>query len=213
MRLLIVFLLFSTLTYAQSGPGNWFMYFGTNTINDTWSIHTEAQHRNYGLLPNELEQLLLRTGINYKVSDGLVVTGGYANITNHVQNNDTISPEVEGRIWQQLIAINYFGKTKFEHRFRYEQRWIENDFKTRYRYRGMLFHPLNSERLKAGTLYLGIYNELFLQPSGTTFDRNRFYTGLGYKYAPNIQFQLGYLLQTVGDNTGQYLQFGLIFDT
>jgi len=36
---------------------------------------------------------------------------------------------------------------------------------------------------------------------------------LGYKYAPNIQFQLGYLLQTVGDNTGQYLQFGLIFDT
>ena len=58
-----------------------------------------------------------------------------------------------------------------------------------------------------------MYNELFLQPSGTTFDRNRFYTGLGYKYAPNIQFQLGYLLQTVGDNTGQYLQFGLIFDT
>ena len=46
MRLLTVFLLFSTLTYAQSGPGNWFMYFGTNTINDTWSIHTEAQHRN-----------------------------------------------------------------------------------------------------------------------------------------------------------------------
>lgn len=190
------------------------MYFGTNTINDTWSIHTEAQHRNYGLLPNELEQLLLRTGINYKVRDGLVVTGGYANITNHTYNSSRIGPEVmEHRIWQQLIAINYFGKTKFEHRFRYEQRWIEDDFKTRYRYRGMLFHPLNSERIKAGTLYLGIYNELFLQPSGTTFDRNRFYTGLGYKYAPNIQFQLGYLLQTVGDNTGQYLQFGLIFDT
>ena len=48
MRLLTVCLLFSTLTYAQSGTGNWFMYFGTNTINDTWSIHTEAQHRNYG---------------------------------------------------------------------------------------------------------------------------------------------------------------------
>ena len=214
MRLLTVCLLFSTLIQAQSGPGNWFMYFGTNTINDTWSIHTEAQHRNYGLLPNELEQLLLRTGLNYKVRDGLVVTGGYANITNHVYNSARIGPEVEEhRIWQQLIALNYFGKTKIEHRFRYEQRWIEDEFKTRYRYRGMLFHPLNSERIETGTLYLGIYNELFLQPAGTAFDRNRFYTGMGYKYAQNIQFQLGYLLQTVGDKTGQYLQFGLIFDT
>jgi hypothetical protein len=89
------------------------MYFGTNTINDTWSIHTEAQHRNYGLLPNELEQLLLRTGLNYKIRDGLVVTGGYANITNHVYNSARIGPEVmEHRIWQQLIALNYFGKTK-----------------------------------------------------------------------------------------------------
>ena len=190
------------------------MYFGTNTINDTWSIHTEAQHRNYGLFPDELEQLLLRTGLNYKIRDGLIVTGGYANITNHVYNSARVGPEVEEhRIWQQLIAVNYFGRTKLEHRFRYEQRWIEDQFKTRYRYRGMLFHPLNSERIKAGTLYLGIYNELFLQPSGTAFDRNRFYTGMGYKYAPNIQFQLGYLLQTVRDRTGQYLQFGLIFDT
>jgi hypothetical protein len=36
---------------------------------------------------------------------------------------------------------------------------------------------------------------------------------MGYKYAQNIQLQLGYLLQTVGDKTGQYLQFGMIFDT
>lgn len=214
MRLFTVCLLFSTLSYAQTGPGNWLMYFGTNTINDTWSIHTEAQHRNYGLLPDELEQLLLRTGLNYKIRDGLIVTGGYANITNHVYNSARVGPEVEEhRIWQQLIAVNYFGRTKLEHRFRYEQRWIEDQFKTRYRYRGMLFHPLNSERIETGTLYLGIYNELFLQPSETTFDRNRFYTGLGYKYAPNIQFQLGYLLQTVGAKTGQYVQFGLIFDT
>jgi hypothetical protein len=77
----------------------------------------------------------------------------------------------------------------------------------------MLFHPLNTSRIEVGTLYLGIYNELFLQPTETTFDRNRFYTGMGYKYAQNIQLQLGYLLQTVGDRTGQYLQFGLIFDT
>ena len=126
----------------------------------------------------------------------MVVTGGYANITNHTYNSSRIGPEVEEhRIWQQLIALNYFGKTKFEHRFRYEQRWIENDFKTRYRYRGMLFHPLNSERIKAGTLYLGIYNELFLatvrEPHLTGTDSIREWVTNTH---PNIQFQLGYLI-------------------
>jgi len=189
------------------------MYFGTNNIDNHWSIHTEAQHRNYTVKP-QLEQLLLRTGVNYKFENGLLLTGGYANITNHEFQSVRIGPEVEEhRIWQQLITATYFGKAKLEHRFRYEQRWIESDFKTRYRYRGMLFYPLNSESIDVGTYYLGVYDEIFLQPGETNFDRNRLYGGLGYKYASNIQLQFGYLLQTVGSTTKQYLQFGLIFDT
>jgi len=77
----------------------------------------------------------------------------------------------------------------------------------------MLFYPLNSESIDVGTYYLGVYDEIFLQPGETNFDRNRLYGGLGYKYASNIQLQFGYLLQTVGSTTKQYLQFGLIFDT
>jgi hypothetical protein len=213
MRWLIILLLCSGTAFAQSNLGNWMMYFGTNKIDNHWSIHTEAQHRNYTVQP-QLEQLLLRTGVNYKFDNGLMLTGGYANITNYEFESSRIGPEVEEhRIWQQLITASYFGKAKLEHRFRYEQRWIESDFKTRYRYRGMLFYPLNTEAIEVGTYYLGIYDEIFLQPGEATFDRNRLYGGVGYKYASNVQFQLGYLLQTVGSTTKQYLQFGLIFDT
>ena len=213
MRWLILLSLCSSTVLAQSDLGNWMMYFGTNNIDNHWSIHTEAQHRNYTVQP-QLEQLLLRTGVNYKFNNGLMLTGGYANITNHEFQSSRIGPEVEEhRIWQQLITASYIGKAKLEHRFRYEQRWVESDFKTRYRYRGMLFYPLNSESIEVGTYYLGIYDEIFLQPGEATFDRNRLYGGVGYKYAPNIQLQLGYLLQTVGNKTGNYLQFGLIFDT
>ena len=151
MRWLITFLFCSSTAAAQSDLGNWMMYFGTNKIDNHWSIHTEAQHRNYTVQP-QLEQLLLRTGVNYKFDNGLMLTGGYANITNHEFQSSRIGPEVEEhRIWQQLITASYFGKTKLEHRFRYEQRWIESDFKTRYRYRGMLFYPLNAQSIEVGT--------------------------------------------------------------
>ena len=94
-----------------------------------------------------------------------MLTGGYANITNYEFQSSRLGPEVvDHRIWQHLITASYFGKAKLEHRFRYEQRWIESDFKTRYRYRGMLFYPINSESIEVGTYYLGIYDEIFLQP-------------------------------------------------
>ena len=72
------------------------MYFGTNRINDTFSVHTEVQYRNHTFAPINIEQLLLRTGLNYHFSDKAFVTGGYAYIANHEQS----SPETEEhRIW------------------------------------------------------------------------------------------------------------------
>ncbi len=110
MRWLIILLFCSGTAAAQSDLGNWMMYFGTNKIDNHWSIHTEAQHRNYTVQP-QLEQLLLRTGVNYKFDNGLMLTGGYANITNYEFQSSRIGPEVEEhRIWQQLITASYFGK-------------------------------------------------------------------------------------------------------
>jgi hypothetical protein len=77
----------------------------------------------------------------------------------------------------------------------------------------MVFIPLNRPKIEAGALYLGVYDELFINDKRNFFDRNRLYGGLGYQYANNIHFQVGLLRQEVQTTAKTFLQFGLIFNT
>ena len=199
---------------AQNDKGNWIMYFGTNKISEKLSIHSEAQYRNHTISPTNIEQLLLRTGLNYHFKPNAFATLGYAHIGNYLFESDRKSPETEEhRIWQQFITTNSLGRVKFEHRYRLEERFIEDEFKTRFRYRLMLFIPLNKEKIETGALYLGVYDELFINNTTFFFDRNRLYGGLGYQYARNIHFQMGLLRQETQSQAKTFLQFGIIFNT
>ena len=210
----IVFVLGILFSNSQEDTGNWIMYFGTNKISDKLSIHSELQYRNHTISPTNIEQLLLRTGLNYHIKPHASATIGYAHIGNHTYESNRKSPEVEEhRIWQQFLTTNKIGRIKFEHRYRIEERFIEKDFKTRFRYRIMLFYPLNRKLLETGAMYLGVYNELFINGEKTFFDRNRLYGGIGYKYSQNIEFQIGLLRQEVQTSVKTFLQFGMILNT
>jgi len=210
----ILFVFGILFSNSQEDTGNWIMYFGTNKISDKLSIHSELQYRNHTISPTNIEQLLLRTGLNYHIKPHASATIGYAHIGNHAYKSNRKSPEVEEhRIWQQFLTTNKIGRIKFEHRYRIEERFIEKDFKTRFRYRIMLFYPLNRKLLETGTIYLGIYNELFINGEKTFFDRNRLYGGIGYKYSQNIEFQIGLLRQEVQTSVKTFLQFGMILNT
>jgi outer membrane receptor for ferric coprogen and ferric-rhodotorulic acid len=99
------------------------------------------------------------------------------------------------------------------HRFRYEQRWVEDqDFRTRYRYNLFLNVPLNQKNLKKNAVYLSLYNEIFINGereigdgrSVELFDRNRFYSALGYALQDNLKVQAGYMIQATDNvNKGQ----------
>lgn len=212
-----IFLLFLAplITYSQDDKvGNWLMYFGTNRISDDFSIHTEIQYRNHTLTPNNVEQLLLRTGLNYHFSEKATVTAGYAYIPSYVYESEQNSPEVEEhRIWQQFILINKIGRVKFEHRYRVEQRWVNQDYKNRLRYRLMLFVPLNKPTIEKGTLFLGIYDEIFINTKESFFDRNRLYGSLGYQINKNINVQTGMLHQQLSNYGKWYLQFAVFINT
>ena len=77
--------------------------------------------------------------------------------------------------------------------------------------------PLNGQELKKGVVYLALYNELFINGQtdigdGRTvqlFDRNRFYTGLGYGLRTNMRMQLGLMNQTTVAFTKPQLQVGI----
>jgi len=214
----IVALLSNSLLAQQDAFGNWLMYFGTNRISDDFSIHSEVQYRNHTLAPVNIEQLLLRTGLNYHLSKNAIITGGYGYIASHVYESEQKAPESkEHRLFQQLILLNKVGRLKFEHRYRLEQRWVRaneaTDYRNRIRYRLMVFLPINKPVIEPGTLFLGVYDEVFMNTENVFFDRNRLYAALGYQFNKQLQAQLGYLYQRVNDFGKSYLQVAVVFNT
>jgi len=194
--------------------GNWLMYFGTNRISENFSIHTEIQFRNHTIFPNNTEQWLFRAGLNYHFSEKALGTTGYAYISSFEYNSEQKHPETEEhRIWQQFILTNKLGGVKFEHRYRVEERWVADDFKMRLRYRLMLFVPLNNPIIEKGTIFLGIYDEIFINTEETFFDRNRLYGSIGYQINKDVNVQAGMMHQQLNSSGKWYLQFALFYNT
>lgn len=196
--------------------GNWLMYFGANKISEKTSLHTEIQYRNHTAAPINIEQLLLRTGVNYHLNKDAFVTLGYAHITGYDYESPQRAPEsTEHRIWQQLIMNNYVGRVKFEHRYRIEQRWVNSNYRNRFRYRVMAFVPLNKPKMEPGAWFLGLYDEVFVNGEiafTPFFDRNRLYGAVGYNVSKSTNFQVGMLNQRVNAFGKWYLQFAVIFN-
>lgn len=195
-QLLIILFLINIFTVKsqENNIGNWLIYFGNKDLNSSLNWHHEIQHRNYNLF-GELEQLLIRTGLGYNVNENNNVLLGYGFIDSRniaIESNEILKVH-EHRIYQQFISKQAIGKIKIQHRYRFEQRFIEDDFRLRYRY----FLSLNVPLLKTNKkYYISAYNEIFINASQeNTFDRNRIYGGLGYQLNSNIKFELGYMNQ------------------
>lgn len=200
--------------------GAWYMYFYNTTFKESnWGIQGDIQYRDWRGL-GDREQLLLRSGLTYEPTDsGIKFTVGFANITTGAFGTDIDNPVSENRIYQEALFSNTILKRLLlAHRFRYEQRWVENqDFRTRYRYNLFANIPFNNDKLVKNTYYLAMYNELFINGErkiGTGrdvgfFDRNRTYLGLGYVIKNNLRLQLGWMEQTTSDWQKGQLQFSL----
>jgi hypothetical protein len=189
---LVLIACFSVFSTAQeSNLGNWLIYIGSKKIDSKWNWHHEAQYRNYNAI-GDLEQLLLRTGIGYNLSENNNnLLGGYGFIRseNYLDGKDEKVIVNEHRIYQQFITKQKFTVASVQHRYRFEQRWVESDFKMRFRYFLSLSIPIDEK------FYLSTYNEIFLNVSENTFDRNRLYGGLGYRLNDKIRLELGYMNQ------------------
>jgi len=219
LSILTFFLLSITVNAQvdQSQTGAWYMYFYNTQFKDSnFGIQGDVQYRNWDIF-GDLEQLLVRSGVTYTPKDsGVKFTLGYANITTGAfgESNATTG---ESRIYQEaLISQKLGGRFYVAHRFRYEQRFVENqDFRTRYRYNVFLNIPLNKKALVKNAIYTAFYNEIFINGQteiGTPnpvqiFDRNRTYLGLGYVLKPGQRVQLGWMNQKIVNWGKGQLQF------
>lgn len=188
--------------FAQdSNFGNWMIYFGNKQLNPKWNLHHEVQYRNYNLV-GDLEQLLLRTGLGYNLSESnnILIGYGYIHSENYIGDTNEKLNVNEHRIYQQFISKQKFNRISLQHRYRFEQRFVENDFKLRFRYFLGLNMALNSK--ENNKYYLSAYNEIFLNTKSAIFDRNRLYGGLGYKVNKSVRIEIGYMNQFF-ENSGR----------
>jgi len=177
--------------------GNWLIYFGDKRIDTRWNWHHEVQYRNYNAI-GDLEQLLLRTGIGYNLTENNNnALLGYAYILsrNYDSDNENVTLTHENRIFQQFITRQRIGRVQLLHRYRFEQRFFKAAFEFRFRYFLALNLPLNKPEMTGKTFYLSAYNEIFLNGQGNAFDRNRLYGGLGFRLNDALRFELGYMNQ------------------
>lgn len=205
--------------FDEDKVGAWYMYFFNTTFKESsWGVQGDVQYRNWNT-GGDLEQLLLRSGITYKVKESnLKLTLGYGHITSGAFGSDN-STSTESRIYQEALYPVKFGKRFYtNHRFRYEQRFVEyQDFRTRYRYNLFLNIPLNKPTIDEKTIYLAFYNELFINGqrqigSGKTvefFDRNRTYAAVGYQIKKGLKIQAGFMKQTTNTWSKNQLQLSL----
>ena len=141
-----------------------------------------------------------------------------ANITSGTigEINETTN---ENRIYQEALLPQKIGNRVYlSHRFRYEQRFVENqDFRTRYRYNLFINIPLNKSEMKKNTIYTAFYNEVFISGEKnignnrkvSIFDRNRLYLGLGYAFSENLRIQTGWMNQSTDNTSKNQLQISI----
>ena len=157
-------------------------------------VRTDAVFRHY--FYNEL-----KAGGTFDIDPNFTVAvAGGRYTTSDYQDLGAGPLNVEKRLWEQLTLTQYSHRLKLEHRYRVEQRWLAfrdgtTGFRQRFRYRLNGFLPLNKPAIAAGTVFLATYDEVFLNPRGPVFERNRLYLGVGYQFTAHFIAQAGYVNQ------------------
>lgn len=201
----------------------WLAVIGTVKLDNKYSLHIEGDLRS----TNEWQQIqtiLFRTALNYKISSNQTVSLGYAYVSNARAINGINGFFPEDRIYEQYSNYKYFSihnhYISLRNRLRLEQRFIgqtvvennqlENDgfsFVQRFRYFIRAVVPFTQSPKKdflKGS-YFALQNEIFVNignvsvVNGKFFDQNRAYFAFGYRFSPKNDTEIGYIYQFISE--------------
>lgn len=192
------------------------IYFYYHKLKESnFGIQGDLQYQDWKTF-GDFNLFLARSGLTYTPKDKnirFILGYAFAVIQPIWSNTENFN---ENRIYQEILFPHKIGNVFYiVHRFRYEQRFIQNqDFRTRFGYNLFVNVPLNKTKLETKALYISAFNELFI--NGETdigngrmvkqFDRNRTFLGLGYVLNDNIKFQFGFVKEKTSRTKYDYLQ-------
>lgn len=187
---IITVLLITTQIIAQKNPeksfGAWYMYSGSHKISDKFSAKTLAHFRFFDL-GDDFQQLLIRVAGNYKISQKVNVSLGYAFLNTDSTFGLDGGEVNENRIYEDINVKYKTNLLGWAHRFRFEHRFLDSGLRNLFRYQIGFSHPINEK----WSAYL--YDEIHFNFSGKNFAQNWAGTGVKYKLSNTLKLQLGYM--------------------
>jgi hypothetical protein len=195
----------------------WVSYSGEHEVAGPWGLHIDGQWRrsDVGL---KWQQYQIRPGLNYKVSDNLLLTLGYAYTRSYPYGDFPASDAVpEHRIYQQVLRRHRLAGVRMQHRVRMEQRFIEYataqprswTYQNRFRYLAKMEVPLGRQSTSGAGWYLPVYDEILIgippNYGARPFDQNRLFLGIGRSFG-KTNFEAGYLNQFLSQRNGRVFE-------
>lgn len=196
----------------------WASHWGDHRISERWGFHTEGHWRRADL-GNDWQQLLLRPAINFHLRDEVLLTQGYSYYFNYQYGEYPIKYQNwEHHLYQQVqLSGHAIGRSRLQHRFRMEERFISKlkptdddpsvgafdgyTYQNRFRYRIWLAVPLGHDKLGPGVFSAQLYDEVFLNFGDSQrldfIQQNRISALLGYQVSEPVSILAGYLYQTI----------------
>lgn len=191
---------------TRNSTGVWLGFYSKYHFNERWAYYGEYHIRRRNGF-EDMGQIYLRFGVNYKVKQFFDVTVGFVNPYYWAKNTsdpnvDKVVPQY--RLWQQAVLATPFDHIMVFHQFRTEQRWARDNVKGspfelthRFRYKLTTYIPLNKPAFEPHTLFFSFYEEIFFQAGKSIvynhFEDNRLFAGLGYNLNEVWQVQAGYM--------------------
>jgi len=191
----------------QNQLGSWNIINAKLTVNNKWSMFLEPQLRSLSFY-NQFHYYEIKGGATYNLNSNFALTAGIGSYNTYSEGGNFEKPikQEELRTFVQLVMKQRLDVFKFEHRYRAEQRFTNNGYRNRFRYRLNTVVPINNKKIVPKTFYASVWNEIFFTNLPPYFERNRFFIGGGYEVNEQVSFQSGYVHQfdyRINDETGR----------
>ena len=207
-----------TVTAQTANPGGWYVLNFNYHLTKSLALYSQVETRSQKVTNNFYHDEI-QAGLAYqfpKHHSALLGFGEYENYTNPGNFKKPLSSK-EYRIWEQFVINSNFGRVKIDHRYRIEQRWINNSYRNGFRYRCNVIVPINHQTITPHTLFGSASEEVFFSDKLPNFQRNRVFGGFGFQFSKLFTLQAGFIHQYDFklSNTGfasNYIQTSFLFN-